>query len=61
MTTPDTLLDTNCSLSPQVARASWCFLIFKLSDFFETAILVLGKRHELITPYHIAHHFLMPK
>jgi hypothetical protein len=54
-------LDTNCSFSLQIARASWCFLIFKLSDFSETSILVLGKRDELITPYHIAHHFLMPK
>lgn len=45
----------------EIAKACWWFLMFKLTDFLETIILVCGKRYELITRYHIAHHFLMPR
>ncbi|CRL01336.1 CLUMA_CG014283, isoform A, partial [Clunio marinus] len=43
-----------------IAKVSWWFLMFKFTDFLETLILVCGKRYELITKYHVIHHFLLP-
>lgn len=51
----------NYFIYSQIAQICWWFLMFKFTDLFETLILVFGKRHELITKYHVAHHFLMPK
>lgn len=45
----------------QIASVCWWFLMFKFVDFLETLILVCGKRSELITKFHVLHHFLMPR
>lgn len=50
-----------CSVLTQIATVVWWFLMFKFVDLIETMILACGKRHELITRYHVVHHFLMPK
>lgn len=53
--------DWKCCFSFQQAVCSWLYLIFKLSDLFETVLLVLAKRYDLITTYHVLHHFFMVK
>lgn len=54
-------LDT--STSPEamaVVELCWQFFLFKFSYMMESVIHVLGKRYELVTKYHIVHHFTLP-
>ncbi|CRK92336.1 CLUMA_CG005853, isoform A, partial [Clunio marinus] len=40
-------------------NSCWYFLMQKIIDLIETVILLLGKRFDLVTFYHVVHHFLM--
>lgn len=54
-------LDTsNSETALAIVEVCWSFFLFKFSYMMESVIHVLGKRYELITPYHIVHHSTLP-